>query len=120
MHGRDELPLVNADASMKEVLLAMTSAGFGVAGVVDKGGALAGVITDGDLRRHMDQGLLDRAAREVMSKKPKTIAGDTLAVEALAMMNASKITSLFVLDAAGGKRPAGLIHIHDCLRAGIR
>jgi arabinose-5-phosphate isomerase len=118
MHGERELPLVKAATSMKDVLIAMTSAGFGVAGAVGDDGALVGVITDGDLRRHMDAGLLDRTARDVMSKKPKTITGPTLAVEALAQMNASKITSLFVIDDA--KRPVGLIHIHDCLRAGIR
>jgi arabinose-5-phosphate isomerase len=121
MHGRDELPLVDAATTMKDVLIRMTAAGFGIAGVVGGDGALAGVITDGDLRRHMDAQLLERTAQQVMSRNPKTVAGPTLAVEALALMNASKITSLFVVDADdAAKRPVGLLHIHDCLRAGIR
>lgn len=120
MHSRD-LPLVRETASMKDVLLVITSAGFGVAGVTGSDGGLLGVITDGDLRRHMEAKLLDRTARDVMSKKPKTIAGATLAVEGLALMNASKITSLFVVERGdAGKKPVGLLHIHDCLRAGIR
>jgi arabinose-5-phosphate isomerase len=120
MHGKDELPLVEAVTLMKDVLIRMTATGFGVAGVVSKDGALEGVITDGDLRRHMEAGLLDRTAREVMSREPKTIAGALLAAEALALMNASKITSLVVVEADGAKGPVGLLHIHDCLRAGIR
>jgi arabinose-5-phosphate isomerase len=121
MHGKDALPLVAPDTPMKNVLPAMTAASFGVAGVVDKKGALIGIITDGDLRRHIDGALLELSAEKVMTKNPKTIGAATLAVEALATMNAAKITSLFVVgkdDAA--KQPVGLIHIHDCLRAGIR
>jgi arabinose-5-phosphate isomerase len=123
MHGKDELPLVNPSASMKDVIAAMTPRhGFaGVTGVVGDDGGLVGVITDGDLRRHMEEGLRDRTARDVMSKKPKIIAGATLAVEALAIMNGSRITSLFVVEPGDApKRPVGLLHIHDCLRAGIR
>jgi arabinose-5-phosphate isomerase len=124
MHGKDELPLVKPGTPMKDVLIAMTSARYGfagVAGVVGDDGALMGVITDGDLRRHMGAGLLERAARDVMTKNPKTIGAATLAVEALAVMNESKITSLFVVEPDdSAKRPVGLVHIHDCLRAGIR
>ena len=124
MHGKDELPLVKPDTPMRDVIITMTSgrsAFAGVAGVVDAKGGLVGIITDGDLRRHIDGKLLDLAARQVMTKNPKTIAGDTLAVEAVALMNGSRITSLFVVDPKdAAHRPLGLIHIHDCLRAGIR
>jgi arabinose-5-phosphate isomerase len=122
MHGQDELPLVRPEMTMKDVLIVMTSGRYGfagVAGVTGADGALMGIITDGDLRRHMDKKLLERAAADVMTKNPKTVAGVTLAVEAVALMNALKITSLFVVD-PGDARPKGLLHIHDCLRAGIR
>jgi len=115
MHGRDSLPLVAPGAAMGEVLLAITREGFGVAGVVE-GGALVGVITDGDLRRNMD-GLLSRTAGEVMTRHPRTIGPDALAEEAVAQMNALKITCLFVTGEDGAI--LGLIHIHDCLRAGV-
>jgi arabinose-5-phosphate isomerase len=124
MHVGEEMPLVKPDAAMPEVLIAMTSRRFGfagVVGVVDGDDALTGIITDGDLRRHMNGDLLSRKARDVMTKNPKTIAPDVLAAEALAQMNESKITSLFVIDAGrDGRRPAGLLHIHDCLHAGLR
>lgn len=117
MHGEGELPLVDADAPMAEALLTMTRAGFGVAGVT-QGGRLAGVITDGDLRRHM-AGLLDRRAGEVMTRDPLTVAPDALAEEALGLMNARRVTSLFVVDPGEPERARGLIHVHDCLRAGL-
>jgi arabinose-5-phosphate isomerase len=122
MHA-DKMPLVKPGASMREVLLTMTSGGFGVAGVTDEQGALTGIITDGDLRRHMDPGLLDRAARDVMTGSPKTVAPDLLAAQALAIMNdgTPRVTCLFVVDpAADGRRPVGILHVHDCLRAGLR
>ena len=109
------LPLVAPDAPMTDTLLAISRAGFGVAGVVE-GGRLSGVITDGDLRRHMD-GLLSRAAQDVMTADPVTIGPKALAQEAMALMNERKITCLFVVDDAGA--PAGLLHVHDCLRAGL-
>jgi len=114
MHGGDELPLVSADMPMQQVLLTMTSKRFGCAGVVE-GGQLAGVITDGDLRRNME-GLMGRSAREVMTQNPRSIRPGALAAEALGIMNEHSITTLFVLDEA---RPVGILHIHDCLRAGI-
>lgn len=125
MHGGEELPLVPVTAAMKDVLIIMTSGRFGfagVAGVVDEKGALAGIITDGDLRRHMERGLLDRTAKDVMTKNPKTVSPSILAAEALAFMNNStpKITSLFVVDPKGDGRPLGFLGIHDCLRAGLR
>ena len=123
MHGGESLPLVAPDAVMRDVLLTMTSGGFGVAGVIDSESSLVGIITDGDLRRHMARELVDRTAREVMTAHPKTVAPDMLAAEALAFMNnaTQKITCLFVVDPEGArKRPAGILHVHDCLRAGLR
>lgn len=115
MHGRERLPLVAPDAAMGDVLLAITGAGFGVAGVAE-GDRLLGVITDGDLRRNMD-GLLARSAGEVMTSHPSTIHPDALAEEAVAQMNERKITCLFVTGEDNAL--LGLIHIHDCLRAGV-
>ena len=118
MHKGEALPLVAGDAPMADVLIEISQKGFGVAGVVAADGALAGIITDGDLRRHM-QGLLDKTASEVMTASPATIAPDAMAEEAVAVMNKRKITCLFVTDAANQQRPQGLLHIHDCLRAGL-
>lgn len=117
MHGGEDMPLIAGAAPMGDVLLVISQKGFGVAGVVDKG-ALIGVITDGDLRRHMS-GLLDLTAAEVMTRNPRTTRPDLLAEEALAEMNARKITTLFVCDAAAENLPVGILHIHDCLRAGL-
>jgi len=118
-----DAPLVAEDASMKNVLIAMTAAsqGFaGVVGVVDRKGALVGIVTDGDLRRHMERSLLDRTARDVMSRNPKTVAPSLLAAEALAMMNEKGISRLFVVDAGDkSKKPLGIIHLYDCIRAGL-
>ena len=122
MHA-DKMPLVKPATPMREVLLTMTSGGFGVAGVIDDDGALTGIITDGDLRRHMEPGLVDRAARDVMTTSPKTVAPDLLAAQALAIMNdgTPRVTCLFVVDPAQeDRRPLGILHVHDCLRAGLR
>jgi len=116
MHS--ELPLVPGPTPMREALLTMSRQGFGVVGVTDDAGALAGVVTDGDLRRHMD-GLLTLTAAQVMTPSPRTIGPDALAQKAVAVMNERKITSLFVVDPAGSRAAVGLIHIHDCLRAGV-
>lgn len=118
MHGGDGLPMVAEDAPMSEVLLEISRKSFGVAGVADAAGNVTGIITDGDLRRHMD-GLLTRTAADVMTADPTTIGPDALAEEAVAVMNKRKITSLFVVDPAGSRRAVGLLHIHDCLRAGL-
>ena len=115
MHG--DMPLVTADAPMGEALVVISAKGFGVVGVTDDEGALVGIVTDGDLRRHME-GLLDRTAGDVMTPAPQTIRPDALAEEAMARMQDRRITCLFVV-AEGARRPAGLIHIHDCLRAGL-
>lgn len=116
MHRGDELPLVPADLAMGEVLLVMTNKSFGVVGVLDDAGRLSGIITDGDLRRHLEPRLLERLAREVMTGDPKTIRPNVLAAEALRIMNARSITSLFVVE---GAQPVGILHVHDCLRAGV-
>ncbi|VDC23468.1 KpsF/GutQ family sugar-phosphate isomerase [Pseudogemmobacter humi] len=110
-----EAPLVAPDTPMSEALIAMTRAGFGVVGVAEDG-HLLGIVTDGDLRRHME-GLLGHSAGEVMTRAPLTASADTLAVEALALMNDKKITCLLVTGA--GQRVEGIVHIHDCLRAGV-
>ena len=118
MHGGDALPLVAETSPMSEALLEISQKGFGVAGVTGAENALTGIITDGDLRRHMD-GLLSQTAADVMTSSPTTIGPDALAEEALAVMNARKITCLFVVDPTQGPQALGLIHIHDCLRAGL-
>ncbi|MEM9781819.1 MAG: KpsF/GutQ family sugar-phosphate isomerase [Pseudomonadota bacterium] len=114
----DRLPLVDAATPMAETLLAISAKGFGVAGVVDGQGRLTGIITDGDLRRHMD-GLMARTAGEVATADPVTIRPDRLAQEALGLMNQRKITCLFVTEADGPCTPLGLLQMHDCLRAGV-
>lgn len=118
MHTGDSLPLVTAATPMSEALIEISRKGFGVAGVLGAEGGLAGIITDGDLRRKME-GLLSHEAGEVMTADPLTIAPDALAETAVAMMNQHKITCLFALEEGGDGRPLGLIHIHDCLRAGL-
>ena len=116
MHGEAELPLVPAATPMRDALLVMTERRFGCVGVVDADGALAGVVTDGDLRRHM-AGLLDHTAGEIMTRSPKTVPPTTLAAEALKLMNEPPlVTVLFVVDAG---RPVGILHVHDLLRAGV-
>ena len=117
MHEGDAVPLVEPDRPMSEVLLVMTQKAFGCVGVVDLSGELLGIITDGDLRRHMEGGLLRRQAAEVMTRGPLTIRPGILAAEALHVMNGKKITSLFVLGE--DKKPVGILHLHDCLRAGV-
>jgi arabinose-5-phosphate isomerase len=116
MHTGVELPLVSEDADMKHVLLEITAKSFGCAGVVAQDGMLTGVITDGDLRRHMEANILSRKASEVMTRGGVSITSHMLAVEALALMQSKSITSVFVVD--DGKA-VGIVHIHDCLRAGI-
>jgi arabinose-5-phosphate isomerase len=110
-----DLPLVPEATPMSEALLVMSQKGFGVIGALDAQGRLSGIVTDGDLRRHMD-GLLQHTVAEVMTAKPRTITPEQLAEAAVAQMNDRKITSLFVVQ---DDRPVGFIQIHDCLRAGI-
>jgi arabinose-5-phosphate isomerase len=111
----DNPPLVPEDMPMGEVLVEISRKGFGVVGVTDGDGALTGIITDGDLRRHLD-GLMSHSAAEVMTKTPRTIGTEALAGEALALMNDRKITCLLVTE---GPTAIGILHVHDCLRAGV-
>ena len=117
MHSGKTVPLISPEAPMSEAILVMTAKSFGCVGVCGVEGELVGVITDGDLRRHMDDGLLSRTVTEIMHPNPKTIGGASLAAEALGLMNRFAITALFVVD--DGMRPVGFLHLHDCLRAGI-
>jgi len=115
-HTGNAVPLVPQDMRMSEVVVVMTEKSLGCAGVVDTSGKLLGIITDGDLRRMMDDNFVQRTAAEFMTPGPKTIDGDALASEALGRMNAGHITSLFVeKDGA----PVGILHVHDCLAAGV-
>jgi arabinose-5-phosphate isomerase len=114
MHGRENLPLVHEDTPMSEAIIVMTEKSFGVTGVT-KGDALVGVVTDGDLRRHISR-LSEATAGEVATRDPLVIGPDDLAQEALARMS-GRVTALFVTD--DEMRPLGLIHLHDCLRAGL-
>lgn len=116
MHGTEELPLVSEHTPMQDAILTMTAKRFGCAGVVDKNGALLGIITDGDLRRNMGAGLMQKTAAEVMHHNPATVKPTSLAAEALGIMNSKSITCLFVVAEA---KPVGILHIHDCLRAGV-
>ena len=118
MHKDDAIPLIAESAAMGDALLTISQKGFGVVGVINSDGYLCGIVTDGDLRRHMD-GLLDHTAGEVMTKSPRTIGPDALAEEAVAVMNEKKITCLFVEDPVQSGRVVGILHIHDCLRAGV-
>lgn len=115
MHGVAELPLVSKDTPMEDVLIEMTSKGFGTTGVTE-GEALIGVVSDGDLRRNMSN-LMAAKAGEVATLSPITVAPDLLAAQALALMNERKITTLFAVD--GDNRPVGILHLHDLLRAGV-
>ena len=120
MHKGDKLPLVKQHTPMSDVLLEMSAKGFGCIGVVDNQGCLVGVITDGDLRRHMSPDLLSQKAGEVMTANPTVVLSDTLMAEALAVLNQKTITSLFVVDSqTHPAKPSGIIHIHDFLRMGV-
>jgi arabinose-5-phosphate isomerase len=123
MHTGADIPLVYESDLMPDVMIHITSKSFGCTGVIDQNGILKGVITDGDLRRHMSVDFLTKTAAQVMTKNPITLFQDELAAKALALMEKKRITSLFVTvplnhDVQGGK-PMGLLHIHDCLRAGL-
>ncbi|OJX70562.1 KpsF/GutQ family sugar-phosphate isomerase [Magnetospirillum sp. 64-120] len=116
MHGGDSLPVVVPGAAMTQVILEMTAKSLGCVGVVGEDGLLAGIITDGDLRRHLDPDLMHAPAEQVMTRNPKTVAPSLLAAEALRIMNEKSITSLFVVD---NGRPVGVVHVHDLLRSGV-
>ncbi|MDA7947122.1 MAG: KpsF/GutQ family sugar-phosphate isomerase [Hyphomicrobiaceae bacterium] len=116
MHTATEIPITTADTPMSEALVTMTEKSMGCLGIVDDQGRLAGIITDGDLRRHMGPELLAARAGDIMTENPKTVAPDTLASTALEVINSKSITALFVVE--DGK-PVGLVHIHDLLRSGV-
>lgn len=121
MHTGDEMPVVNEGAAMQDLLLTMASRRFGCVGVLDKSGMLCGIVTDGDLSRHMSRDLLDKEIAAIMTRGPQIAGPGQLAAEAVALMNAKKITVLFVVDPAdANKRPIGIIHLHDCLKAGLQ
>ena len=114
MHSGDSVPLTREGASMHDTIVEMSAKRLGVVGVTDDQGYLVGVITDGDLRRNMERGL-DHAAAEFMTREPKTIAADALVDDALTLFDEYKITALFVVEDDGsGKKPLGVLHIHDC------
>src|SRR3954468_24665246 len=116
MHAADAVPLKPLGTRMSDALVEMSSKGFGCVGIVDSRGHIVGIVTDGDLRRHMGPDLMSALVDEVMTKNPKTIGGDLLASEALEILNSSKITALIVTDA---RKPVGIVHLHDLLRAGV-
>ena len=116
MHAGREMPLARGDAPMAEALLKMTEKRFGCLGVVDDDGRLVGIVTDGDLRRHMGADLLALSAADIMTRGPRTVTPDTLVGAALDLMNQARITVLFVVEDG---RPAGVVHMHDLLRIGV-
>jgi len=115
MHSGDELPVVDANMPMQDALITMTAKGFGIAAVC-RDGRLTGVISDGDLRRHMHH-LMEKQAGDIASENPVTVSADQFAAEALNIMNTRKISVLMVVDAEN--MPIGILHIHDLLRAGV-
>lgn len=117
MHTGGEIPLISDSANMQQALLEMTSKMLGCVGITDKDNHLLGIITDGDLRRFMDGNILQRQVTEVMTRMPKTAKADILVAEAVNLMNTKKITQLFVVDEQN--TPIGVIHLHDCLHAGV-
>jgi arabinose-5-phosphate isomerase len=116
MHVGDELPLIGTQEPMSQALLIMTAKTFGCVGVVDPKGELVGIVTDGDLRRHMGPDLLGERVGDVMTRGPLTIRANALAAEAVRVMNERSITTLFVVE---DNRPAGIVRLHDCLKAGV-
>jgi arabinose-5-phosphate isomerase len=116
MHPGAAVPLIERGAPMSEAIVEMSAKGFGCVAVTEKNGKLAGVITDGDLRRHMRKDLLQAPVDSVMTVSPKTVRPDQLASEALQVLNSSKITALIVVES---DRPVGIVHFHDLLRAGV-
>ncbi len=116
MHQGDSLPLMNFTANMSDALLLMTEKSFGCVGITDDEGNLIGIFTDGDLRRNLDNNLFTKLVGDIMTRNPKTVLPNSLASAALEQINSSNITALFVVQE---KKPIGIVHIHDLLRAGI-
>lgn len=118
MRPKASLPLIPPSMVMSEALMVMTEKSLGCLGIVDEKGSLLGIITDGDLRRHMSPDLLKQKAEDIMTSSPKTVNGNMLAAEAIAFMNANAITNLFVLDEKTGVL-IGVLNMHDCLKHGV-
>ena len=118
MHSGEDMPVLHQDAGMQNVLLEITSKRLGCVGFIDDKGTLTGIITDGDLRRCLSARIFDEKASNIMTKNPQTISPDTLASEALKIMNTKKITNLFAVDS--NNKPVGVIHIHDLLANGVK
>jgi arabinose-5-phosphate isomerase len=116
MHTGAAIPLATVGTRMSEAVVEMSAKGFGCVGIADADGKLVGIVTDGDLRRHMRPDLLDARVETVMTRNPKTVRPDQLASEALEIINSSKITALIVAEAG---KPVGVVHFHDLLRAGV-
>ena len=114
MYRGSQVPLVEIKMPMKDVIMVMTAKSLGCAGVLDDHGKLMGIITDGDLRRHLSSDLLVRQAQEVMTRSPKVVSPSALVAEAVQIMNEKKVTSLFVIDA--DHKPCGIVHMHQCLQ----
>lgn len=116
MHTGDAIPIVSADAAMREVVQQISSKSFGCVCVTDGKGDLAGIITDGDLRRHMEGAIMDLAAQDIMTRNPVTVTADMLAGSAMAILNEKPITALIVVEE---RKPVGIVHLHDLLRIGV-
>jgi arabinose-5-phosphate isomerase len=116
MHKDDRLPIARETEPMASALVTMTQKAFGCLGIVDADGKLTGIITDGDLRRHMGPDLLSATTAKIMTRRPKTIGPQMLASAALELINSSRITALFVVEKG---KPIGIVHVHDLLRAGV-
>ena len=116
MHTGEAVPIKTLGTKMSDALVEMSAKGFGCVAIVDAHGCIAGIITDGDLRRHMRPDLMTASVEEVMTRNPKTIDRNSLAGEALELLNSAKITTLIVTEA---NKPAGILHLHDLLRAGV-
>jgi arabinose-5-phosphate isomerase len=115
MHRDASVPLAPLGTRMSEAIIEMTTKGFGCVGIVEPSGKLVGIITDGDLRRHMRADLLDAKVDAVMTRSPKTVRPDQLLSETLELLNSTKVTALFAVEDA---KPVGIVHVHDLLRAG--
>jgi arabinose-5-phosphate isomerase len=116
MHKGERLPLARDSEPMSAALVTMTQKSFGCLGILDAKGKLIGIVTDGDLRRHMGADLVRARTADIMTRRPKTATPKMLASAALEMINASRITALFVVEKG---KPVGIVHVHDLLRAGV-
>ena len=113
MNSGKKIPIIDINNKMSHAILEMSSKGFGCVGVISHEGDLIGIITDGDLRRNMQNNILEKYVRDIMTKKPKTLSKKTLLIDAIKKMKEDSITNLFVTD---NKKPIGIIHIHDILK----